>query len=101
MPETADLRDKFRNDLAEVNWQDLRLHLQRDAIILVAENLDLLDVAAAVALDNKAQVAPWIAAGELTKPVRAQLDQWENQLDKLFRMLIVQPYILAQPVCHA
>jgi hypothetical protein len=36
----------------------------------------------------------------LHKPSREQIDHWETRLDTPFRMLIAQPYILAQPVTH-
>lgn len=101
MSEQLSYREKFARDLAEVEWQHLRIHLQRDVIILVAEELDLIEVAVAVAKDDKDQVALWIAAGKLCKPSREQIDQWEGQLEKPFRMLIAQPYILAQTVSHA
>lgn len=101
MTEETSVREKFSTDLAEVDWKDMRIHLQRDVIILVAEDLDLVDVAVAVAEDNKDQVSLWIAAGKLAKPTREQIDQWETQLGKPFRMLIAQPYILAQVVNHA
>ena len=97
----TEVRDKFEKDLAEVNWKDLRFHLQKDSIILVTDDLDLVDVAVDVATDNKDQISLWIASGKLSKPSREQIDQWETQLDTPFRMLIAQPYILAQPVNHA
>ena len=101
MSEKTGIRDKFKKDLAEVDWKDMRIHLQRDVIILVAEDLDLVYVAVDIAEDNKDQVAFWISSGKLTKPSREQIDLWESQLDKPFRMLIAQPYILAQIVHHA
>lgn len=97
----SDYTESFRQDLAEVTWRDLRIHLQRDAIILVEQNLDLISVATAVAEDDKSQVEAWISAGKLGKPSQSQLEAWENELAKPFRMLIVQPYILAQQVQNA
>lgn len=94
------LIEQFKQDLAEVPWKDLRIHLQRDAIVLVAEGLVLLDVAVAVAEDDKARVEGWVAAGELSKPTAAQVCAWEKQLDKSFQMLIVQPFILLQATPH-
>lgn len=101
MTDSVDVRGNFEKDLAEVTWRDLRFHLQKDAIILVADSLDLVDVAVDVANDNKDQVSLWISAGKLTKPSQELIDQWEAQQDSPFRMLIAQPYILAQAVTHA
>ncbi len=97
----SDIAERFKSDLAEVTWKDLRIHLQRDAIIIVADELDLIDVASVVAADDKVRVAGWIGDQLLVKPTAEQLEAWESELEKPFRMLIVQPYILVQMVNHA
>jgi len=97
----SEMLDKFKQDLAEVPWKDLRIHLQRDAIIIVAAELDLVAVAVAVAEDNKNEVEGWIGAGQLVKASTEQVEAWEKELDKPFRVLIVQPFILVQMVEHA
>lgn len=91
--------ESFRRDLADVNWRELRIHLQRDAIILVADELDLISVGVAVAEDNKKMVEKWIAASQLVKPNEQQLESWEREPETSFQMLIVQPFILIQS-CH-
>lgn len=97
----SDTIERFKQDLAEVGWKDLRIHLQRDAIIMVAQELDLVEVATVVAADDKLKVADWIGEGQLQKPSAEQVQAWEAELEKPFRMLIVQPFILVQPVNHA
>lgn len=97
----SDIVERFKKDLAEVPWKDLRIHLQRDSIIIVADELDLVSVAVAVAEDDKTKVEGWIAAGQMVKPTVEQVDAWEKELEKLFRLLIVQPFILLQMVKHA
>jgi len=93
--------ERFSRDLAETSWKDLRFHLQRDAIITVAAELNLIDAATAVAQDDKIRVEAWIAAGHLAKPTAEQVASWEQDQEKPFRMLIVQPFILVQAVEHA
>lgn len=90
------VKEGFERDLAQVPWRELRIHLRRDALVTVAGVLDLVTVATAVAADDRSQVKRWIAAGQLTKPTAAELEEWERSLDKSFFMLIVQPYILIQ-----
>ena len=97
----SEIVDQFKKDLADVTWRDLRIHLQRGSIIIVNDRLDLVAVAVAVAEDQKAPVEDWVAAGDLIKPSVEQIEAWETQLDKPFRMLIVQPFILVQMVSHA
>ncbi len=97
----SEIMESLKRDLAEVNWRDLRIHLQRDAVIVVSSELDLIAVAQAVAVDDKDRVGEWIVAGQLGKPAEPQLKCWEAELDKAFRLLIVQPFILIQEVAHA
>ena len=93
-----DLRTKLQEELDTAEWRDLRTQLRRDSLILVAPQLDLIEVAWCVAKDRSATVADWIASGLLRKPEQEELAGWERQLDMPFRMLIVAPYILIQQV---
>lgn len=93
--------ESFKRDLAEVHWRELKIHLQRDAIITVAQALDIIDVAVAVADDDKEMVEGWIESEQLAKPTEEQLKGWEKTQEKPFRMLIVQPFILVQEVVDA
>ncbi|NCP03002.1 MAG: DUF2288 domain-containing protein, partial [Deltaproteobacteria bacterium] len=87
----SSIRERFEKDLAAVDWKALRIHVQRDALILVAAQLNLVDVATCVAADDSHIVATWIEDGLLKKPSVAQLASWELHLDKPFRMLIAAP----------
>jgi len=95
------MKESFQRDIAEVEWRELRVHLQRDAIILVSSKLDLIEAAVAVAEDDKGRVEEWIISELIGKPDENQLASWEGELDKRFRMLIVQPFILVQDLTHA
>ena len=95
------IRDSFQQDLAAVAWRELRIHLQRDAIIVVGPSLDLIDTAVAVADDDTNRVQEWMTDGLIGKPEKEQLEVWEADLDRSFQMLIVQPYILIQSVNSA
>lgn len=92
---------RFKEELAEVCWRDLRTHVQHDTLITLAPGLDLVETATAVARDDGARIKAWIAEGKLGKPSAGDIMAWEKQMDKPFLMLIVQPYILMQAICHA
>ncbi len=89
-------RERLVRELAEVEWQVLRPHAQRGALILVSSALDLVEVATRVAEDDRERVSTWIEAGEVGKPSREQCAQWEGESGRQFRALIVQPYVLVQ-----
>lgn len=79
-----------------VPWHWLRPHHQRDALWVVAGNLDLETVGAALARDDAQAVRVWLADGSLRKPDKVQLDHWESNPLRPLSMLIVQPFVLVQ-----
>jgi len=87
---------KSANEIEDVEWHWLRPHHGRDALIIVAPDLDLADAAARISADDTVQVGSWVAAGRLAKPTRQQIAIWDDAPVRTFRMLIVQPYVLIQ-----
>ncbi|MGB8700272.1 MAG: DUF2288 domain-containing protein [Thermosynechococcaceae cyanobacterium] len=90
----TDIREQLNDELAEIDWQTLMPHSKRDAVIVVHEGLDLIEVGVAIAQDNVSQVQVWIAEQLVQKPTAQQLSEWNNHPTQLFSTLIVQPYVL-------
>lgn len=87
---------ELRDQIEEVEWHWLRMHLERGAVIVVSPELDLVEAAAKVAADDSSTVSTWIASGRISKPTLEQIGVWNADPARLFRMLIVQPYVLIQ-----
>jgi hypothetical protein len=81
-------------DEAELDW--LKPHIQRDVVVVVNQELDLLDVGVAIANDDVVSVQHWISEQLLHKPFPEQLAAWNSDQTKRFKALIVQPYVLIQ-----
>lgn len=96
-----DLRTELLENLDEAEWQWLIPHVQRDAVIVVALELDLLDVGVALASDNISSVENWINEQLISKPSAAQMADWNSDRTKRFKALIVQPYVLVQELATA
>ena len=79
-----------------VAWHWLRPHHQRDALWVVAANLELEAVGAALTRDDAQAVRAWLADGSLCKPTKEQLASWESDPLHPLAMLIVQPFVLVQ-----
>jgi hypothetical protein len=94
----ADLRAELTEILDEAEWEWLIPHVQRDAVIVVTPNLDLLDVAVAIASDNIALVDQWIDQQLIAKPSVEQMGEWNSDRNKRFQTLIIQPYVLVQEI---
>ena len=91
-----DLRAELAETLDEAEWEWLMPHAKRDAIVIVAPELNLLDVGVAIASVDKASVESWINQQQLSKPSPEQLSDWGNEPTRRFKALIVQPYVLVQ-----
>lgn len=81
-------------DEAELDW--LKPHIQRDVVVVVHQQLDLLDVGVAIARDDVLSIQHWISEQLLHKPFPEELVAWNNNPTKRFQALIVQPYVLVQ-----
>ncbi|MEH2415874.1 DUF2288 domain-containing protein [Nostoc sp.] len=97
----SDLRAQLTEIVDEAEWEWLIPHVQRDAVILVAPELKLLDVGVAIASDNIPSVQQWIDEQLITKPTIVQVGEWNGERDKRFHTLIVQPYVLVQEIFAA
>ena len=73
---------------------DLRAHLVRQAVFVLAKELDLLEAGLAIANDETDKVSAWIAEGKLARPSEAEHKHWSTSDELRFRTLVVQPYVL-------
>lgn len=91
-----DLRAELQEAVDEAQWSWLEPHAQRDSVIFVSSDLDLVDVGVAIANDNTLHVQRWIEEALIEKPSSTQMSVWTQQQNKRFNALIVQPYVLIQ-----
>jgi hypothetical protein len=92
----SDLRQELTQSLDEAAWEWLAPHAERDAVILVAPTLNLVDVGIAIANNQTTSISHWIAEQLITKPTLQQQTQWTQTIELRFTALIVQPYVLIQ-----
>lgn len=95
-----DLRAELAENLDQAEWDWLLPHVMRDAVVVVANELDLLDVAVAIANDNVGEVQHWISEQLISKPSSTQMSDWNGDRTKRFHALIVQPYVLVQELVN-
>ena len=91
-----DVKQQLAEELASVEWKSLLPHAKRDAVIVVREELNLLDVGVAIAQNDMVSVQSWISQQLIHKPYADELTQWNRELTKPFMTLIVQPFVLVQ-----
>jgi hypothetical protein len=88
------LRETLAEGLSEAPWSMLEAHAQRDAVILVSADLELLDVAVALAKDDGAAVTTWMSQGLLSKPDAVAITTYEADGARRWPFVIVAPFVL-------
>jgi len=92
----SDIKEKLSRDVANISWQDLLPHAKRDVLIVIATDLDIIEVSEAIALDKKDLVNNWINQKLIAKPSTEQLSTWNNNPQQQFVTSIVQPFVIIQ-----
>lgn len=79
-----------------VYGSDLKSHLLREAVFVVADALALNECAKAIADDDAKRVAKWIESGELRRPTRDEVITWSEDKERCWLAAVVKPYVLVQ-----
>ncbi|MFM7472239.1 MAG: DUF2288 domain-containing protein [Nodosilinea sp. LVE1205-7] len=94
---TQDLKTELAEMVGPAEWRWLSPHADRDALLLVDQGLDLVEVGLAIAEDDLTRVSHWLSEALVTRPSPPQLEAWSQEPRKQFQSLIVQPFVLVQP----
>jgi hypothetical protein len=90
----SDLRAELAEMLDQAEWGWLEEHAKRGRVIVVAPNLDLIEVGVAIAEDNVTTVREWMDDGWIAYPTEEQLSYWNQNKTQSFTSLIIQPFVL-------
>ncbi|MBB2497135.1 DUF2288 domain-containing protein [Aquipseudomonas ullengensis] len=86
---------KLLGETAPISWQELQPFFARGALLWVGAELDLVEVAQAVAEDDQGKVANWLTAGSLRK-VEAEIAEDLLARDPKLWAVVVAPWVLVQ-----
>jgi len=82
-------------ETARVYWQELETHFARGVVIQVASHLDLVEVATALANDDKQVVENWINRGEVQHLTMPVAKDWSSRDPELWAV-VVAPWVVVQ-----
>lgn len=88
-------RAKVNLETSRIAWKELQRFFAGGVAIFVGDELDLVEAALQISEDNQAQVAGWLAAGQLGKVTDAQALAW-FETDAEVWAVVVSPYVLVQ-----
>ena len=91
----AELRRTLNLDTGKLSWRELQRHFARGAVIVVAHELDLIDVAVAFVQDHEAQTKAWIMRRQIAPTSDSDAQRWQQHAS-VFWSLVVAPWVLVQ-----
>jgi hypothetical protein len=89
------LREKLRGEIMSARWPDLVYQFARGGLLLIAPTADLLEVALAVARDDRAHVEALLAQRTLWRASEEDARRHQHESTR-FQFVIVQPWVIAQ-----
>ena len=87
-----ELKAKLNLETSRINWHELQTYYARGQ---VAPELDLLNVAAQLSADNKAQFEHWLSAGQVGEVSPDLARAWYDRNAELWAVVIA-PWVLVQ-----
>ncbi|MCP5277680.1 MAG: DUF2288 domain-containing protein [Thiobacillus sp.] len=91
------LRAKLNAETGRLAWKELERHFARGVVVLVAAELDLVDVAFHVSRDDKATVADWMDRGLLRRAATEDAMVWHER-QTIFWAVVAAPWVLIQEI---
>lgn len=89
------LRSEYHGQTARIPWHELQTHYARGSVIGVTAELDLVDVAVQLGMDNTRVFQDWIDSGAVSPVSEAQALRWFES-DAVLWAVVAAPWVLVQ-----
>lgn len=90
-------RAKLNLETAQMPWCEMQRYFASGAALFVSPDLDLVEAAYQMSVDNAALIRQWMAAGQFGKVTDEQAGVWSAN-DAVHWVVVVSPWVLIQPV---
>lgn len=92
-----ELRTHLNLQTGKLGWEELQPHFARGSVIVAETGLDLIEVAAALAEDDRDRVKNWLDSQQLHPASDAEATDWQAANSR-FWAVVVAPWVLVQEV---
>lgn len=95
MSVSPEFQTQLNQETGRLHWQELETHFARGVVIKVDGRLDLLEVAEAMAADDKARFSLWLSKGQVAKAQAEDAMRWQKS-NAQFWAIVIAPWVLVQ-----
>lgn len=89
------LRQEYLSQTARINWHDLQTYYAHGSVVAVSADLDLVEVAVQLGMDNTDQFQAWIAEHRVSPVHDEQALAWYEAQQDLWAV-VAPPWVLVQ-----
>lgn len=89
------LHTKLNLETSQIAWEELSRYFAGGHVVVVSNELDLVDVAARVSIDDKASVEQWINEGRVVRATDDHARVW-HESNPLLWTVVARPWVLVQ-----
>jgi len=89
------LREEFHQQTSRIHWHELQTYYAHGSVIRVGEELDLVEVAVQLGMDNTAQFQAWIEDGMIEPVQDDEARAWFDNNPSLWTV-VAAPWVLVQ-----
>lgn len=88
---------KLNLETGQINWHELQRYFARGIVIIVAKDLDLVEVARQFSQNNTNALQRWLEQGLVKHAADEDARQW-HQDEQVFWAVVTAPWVLVQAV---
>jgi hypothetical protein len=88
---------KLNLETGKIAWPELQRHYARGVVVIVATELDLVEVAQLVTQDHKDKVQDLMQHGLIRHATDDDAIKW-NESQQVFWAVVTAPWVLVQPI---
>ncbi|MFT4519374.1 MAG: hypothetical protein ACI9JM_001770 [Halioglobus sp.] len=89
------LRQEYHGQTARIEWHDLQTYYAQGSVIVVSPELDLVEVAVQLGMDNTPCFEAWIEEAKIGAVTDAQGLSWYES-NELLWAVVAAPWVLVQ-----
>ena len=91
----AEEKAKILAETATINWQSLEKFYAQGKVFLVESDLNLVDVAYSLSINETADIETWLESKQLSRDFNDQAKLWHQQ-DAEVWCVVIKPWVLVQ-----
>ncbi len=94
---SQELKEKINLETGRIGWEELQRHFARGSVVVLAADLDLVEVAVSFAEDDEGRVDAWAKLQKIRRATTEDARRWQKA-SSAFWAIVVAPWVLVQEI---